>query len=303
MKSRNGNLTLGIEGGATKTTWVLMDDAGSILKEGSASDSNIQHVTDAQFTAVMRTIAFRSGANVTAIGAGYAGCQLPKEQARLRKILKSVWPAAKKIIVGEDTVTAYAAAHGTREGIIVICGTGSNVYGRREGRAEKAGGWGSLMADPGSGYDTARRGLQAVYEAYDVDRRVPLLGEYFLRATKQKTLEELVTYIYAHNEKSVIAGLGVCVFTAAQEKDPLALHVLQEGAKALAIRVANVTTRLRLVNPSIGLIGSLLVKSPLYLEMFTKAVKARVKRATLFPITTPGAVGAARLVNPHLPSP
>ena len=56
-------------------------------------------------------------------------------------------------IVVNDVVGAWVTATGVGPGIAVISGTGSNVFGvGPDGRAWRAGGWGHLLGDEGSGY-------------------------------------------------------------------------------------------------------------------------------------------------------
>ena len=53
-------------------------------------------------------------------------------------------------------------------GIIIIAGTGSIVLGRDAvGTEARAGGWGPLLADDGSGYAIGLAGLRAVFRARD----------------------------------------------------------------------------------------------------------------------------------------
>lgn len=300
MKSDNGILTLGIEGGGTKTTWALVDASGLVQKHGQSSKGNISHLKDEEILKNFQQIEKKAGQSIQIIGAGFAGCHLAPERARVRRLLLQVWPKVKNIVVGEDTQTAYGSAHGSKEGIIVICGTGSNVYGVKNGRAEKAGGWGFLFGDAGSGYDTARRALVSVFAAYDKNRVVCPLGQRFLQLAKKKELDQLVPYLVNNFDKTQVASFGLCVFEAAAAGDKMAQAVLLEGAEQLAQRVHWISKRLGMTKPSIGCIGSLLEKQEGYRTMFTKAVQAGVKGAQVFVITTPGAVGAARMANPLL---
>ena len=54
-------------------------------------------------------------------------------------------------------LTSILAAAGLDEGIALIAGTGSVAWGRdRTGRSARAGGWGYLLGDEGSGYAVVR---------------------------------------------------------------------------------------------------------------------------------------------------
>src|SRR5947209_19543433 len=76
--------------------------------------------------------------------------------------------AARTALGGSVSVANDAAlllAAGTPEGwgLAVVAGTGSIAWGRdRAGREDRAGGWGYLLGDEGSGYAVAVAALRAV---------------------------------------------------------------------------------------------------------------------------------------------
>jgi N-acetylglucosamine kinase-like BadF-type ATPase len=254
MADKN-NVILGIEGGGTKTTWAVIDERGTVLIRGKASQGNLQVLSDEGLMDLVKSIALGVGEyKVAGIGAAFAGCHLERERERLRRALRALFPFANKIVVGEDTHSALAGAHGNEDGICVIAGTGSNTFGRRGDRFAKAGGWGHLFADLGSSYDTARRGLQAVYEKFDFSCEVGVLGKKFLAETGQSSLQELVPWILEHSSKTYVAALARCVLDAAMEGDEMALDVLRVGACSLALRVGAVARRLALKRSRVGLI-------------------------------------------------
>jgi N-acetylmuramic acid 6-phosphate etherase len=295
-KRKSGLRVLGIEGGGTKTTWVFLDANGKTLQTGHGGTGNSQMLSEAEMMALLQSIRDRTGPGVDMIGGAFAGCHLERERVRLRRFCQKVWPAATQIVIGEDTGSAMAGAHGTADGIIVIAGTGANVVGRKGKRWEKACGWGHIFSDEGSGYDVARRGLQATFRAYARTKTVGLLGQSFLRLTAQSTMEEMVPWILEHDSKTQVAALAPAVFQAAQAGDVLAKKVLAEGLEELADRVHFVTKRLGLKNPPVGLIGSLFEKGPGYFRGFTKALRKKQPGSKVFVNRTPGAVGAARMV-------
>ena len=60
------------------------------------------------------------------------------------------------------------AAAGLDDGIALIAGTGSVAWGiTPDGRAHRAGGWGYLLGDEGSGYGVARAAVRHVLDRLD----------------------------------------------------------------------------------------------------------------------------------------
>ena len=54
--------------------------------------------------------------------------------------------------VTSSAQSAMAAVLGDKDGIVLICGTGSIVLARRGNRTAQVGGYGSFAGDAGSGY-------------------------------------------------------------------------------------------------------------------------------------------------------
>jgi N-acetylmuramic acid 6-phosphate etherase len=296
MKS-NGFPILGIEGGGTKTTWALIGDDGAVLREGITTAGNIQHLSDAQIAALFKSIHTAVGPNVRAIGGAFAGCHLPAEKAQVEAALRKLWPNLEQVIAGEDTRSAFAGAHGTGDGIIVIAGTGSNVQGHKGGQWEKAVGWGTLCGDYGSGYDFSRLAFERIFRVYDHTHTVGILGREFLRQSGQNSLPELVPWIHARENKTDIAAFTPSVFAAAQAGDKVAQALVDERSGLLADAVVVIAKRLGLTKPDIGLVGSLFEKSSYYFRIFEKAVRKRMSAGKIFVSSVPGAVGAARMLG------
>ena len=153
---------LGIEGGGTKTSWILLGQGGRRLAEGTVGGSNLMLVGRDGLRKVVREIASKVPMAPQAIGAGFAGARGKKEMEMARGVLRQAWPRVTKLVVGQDTDSALAAAWGVEDGFLVIAGTGSNVVGRVKGRKYSAGGHGHILGDAGSGYDLAQRAIRAV---------------------------------------------------------------------------------------------------------------------------------------------
>src|SRR4029434_6630062 len=107
---------LGIEGGGTKTEWVVVE-GDSVVERGLLAQSNLRLNTDEQllqlFSAMPR--------DVSHVGAFLAACGTPDDRARLRRLVQASWPGAT-IAVGSDRDSALATAYQDGDGIIVIAG-------------------------------------------------------------------------------------------------------------------------------------------------------------------------------------
>ena len=290
---------LGIEGGGTKTTWALLGPEEKILSRGEAGPGNTLLLNDAALAKLFRAIKAGAGPDIEAIGAAFAGCQQPSEQARAEKILRLTWPSAAKVRAMEDTRSVLAAAFSDGPGIVVIAGTGSNVAGQTAADAPiaKVGGWGHLFSDRGSSYDLARRGLGLAFDRYDRDGTITGLAREFLSAAGVATMEELVAHSLRDPGKTTVAQGARLVFQAAEKGDADARALLDEAAGALADDVAILAKKLGLSAPRVALVGGLFENQKSYFGIFRVRLHKILPGAQPFLLTVPGVIGAARLAG------
>ena len=98
-------------------------------------------------------------------GLGRAGRQ--KDIERFQFWVAGKFPGIAVKIVN-DAEILLAAGSPTGPKLAMVCGTGSIVYGRTTtGELIRAGGWGYLFGDEGSGYAIGVAALRAVMQAYD----------------------------------------------------------------------------------------------------------------------------------------
>jgi len=287
------SLVLGIEGGGTKTEWVLLAD-GVIRTSGILRASNLRLVDDATLREIFRCLP----RIVTHVGAFLAGCATDTDRARLRGLVREFWPDAG-IAVGSDRESGMAVALQGQDGITVIAGTGSAVSGRHEGKSDKAAGWGQLLGDRGGGYDLAMQGLRQVLESYDLDHQVTSLGEAVLRSLSLNRLEELVSWVQSADKMSV-ARLAPVVFEAARAGDEEMMAVIQAGAKMLSRFTCAVANRLEFDAPLIKLLGGIFVYHHEYVDLFRDYTCDLIPGATIELCSESGALGAAWLAHPGL---
>ena len=289
--------TLGIEGGGTKTTWCLVGKDGRLQADGTLGCGNVAVMSDEELRMLFQAIKKTLPMMPESIGAGLAGVVNPRMKVRVEALLREAFPMARTIVVDHDARAGFLAAHPSGNGLLVIAGTGSFVLGCCEGRFVRANGWGHVAGDAGSSYHLVECGLRAVFRHYDETGMVPPLGSALLATTCLNTLEDLSTWITQHaGSKKVIAGLARTVIEAGEAGCLLGLACINEATAALARSVMHVVARLHLPCPSVALSGGLLVNSELYRETFRKKLASRMPGSEIYVCTTPGALGAARLV-------
>src|SRR5690606_32133686 len=151
-------------------------------------------------------------------------------------------------------------AFGSGPGLLVIAGTGSVAWGRAEdGRAARAGGWGHLLGDEGSGYALGLEALRAVVRAHDGRAPETTLRDAVLSHARARAPEELIAWA-ATAAKADIAALAPRVAAAAREGDAAARAIVDRAAHDLAGHIRALHARLGpwSAPPAVAMTGGLL---------------------------------------------
>jgi N-acetylglucosamine kinase-like BadF-type ATPase len=167
-------LLLGVDGGGTTTTAWLADGNGRVLGRGTGGPSNLQAIlAKAALGSLDEAIAeaFASaGLALTTVGAaclGLAGSDRPSARGVLEEWAGRV-KLADRLVLTTDADLVLAAGTPAGSGVAVIAGTGSIAVGRSpDGRKARAGGWGWLLGDQGSGFAVAVEALRLTLRRYD----------------------------------------------------------------------------------------------------------------------------------------
>ena len=288
---------LGVEGGGTKTEWALMDESGLQLRGGALPAANLRLISDADLLDLLGVLP----AEPSHVGVFLAGCADAADRHRLEALAQRVWPAAV-VAVGGDRESGFATAFGEGDGITVIAGTGSAVTGRAGGVYVKAGGWGHLLGDAGSGYQLAMTALRYVLSNYDLNRDTDRLGQDILRRLALNRLEDLVAWA-ANAGKMSVATLAPAVFHAAAEGHPEMLAAVQNGAHVLAEYTRAVARRLSWDAPEVRLLGGLFQHHPEYAGFYIDYTSELLPQAKISLCARSGALGAAWLAGRATPDP
>ncbi len=283
---------LGIEGGGTKTDWVVIEHAEgqqTIAARGKLPGSNLRLTSDETLAHLFASLP----RDVEAVGVFLAGCGTAEDRQRLRALAEAAWIGAR-VVVGSDRDSGMATAFGDADGIAVISGTGAAVHGRKGARVEKAGGWGHVLGDRGGGYDLARLGLRLVLSNYDLDQKITPVAERILRDLALNTLGDLAGWAMAADKMS-IARLAPAIFAAAKTGEREMLETITGGAAILAEFTRAVAERLAWETPRVKLIGGMFVHHPEYVSLFKLRLSVLLKGAVVEICDESGALGAARL--------
>jgi len=281
-----------VEGGGTKTAWILVERSGdelNILDQGKLPSSNFRLATPDR----LRVIFSELPKQIDRAGVFLAGCGTAEDRHSLSNLCAEIWPGAK-ILTGSDRDSGLAAGLGYGDGIVVNAGSGSSVTGRRGDRIENAGGWGHILGDTGGGYFISIRALRLILREYDLHRGEVQLTAKFLHARSLNNLNELVRWAQTA-DKMEIATLAPVVFEAAASGDARVMEIIEEGALVLCEYTEAVASRLHLLAPKVMLLGGLFHRDSIYTHAFRRRLKKNLPDARVATVERPPELGAAWL--------
>jgi len=288
----SGEKILGVEGGGTKTAWILVERSGdelNILDQGKLPSSNFRLATPDRLRAIFSELPKQ----IDRAGVFLAGCGTAEDRHSLSNLCAEIWPGAK-ILTGSDRDSGLAAALGHGDGIVVNAGSGSSVTGRRGDRIENAGGWGHILGDTGGGYFISIRALRLILREYDLHRGEVQLTAKILHGRSLNNLDELVRWAQTA-DKMEIATLAPVVFEAAASGDVRVMEIIEEGALVLCEYTEAVASRLHLLAPKVMLLGGLFHRDSIYTHAFRRRLKKNLPDARVATAERAPELGAAWL--------
>jgi len=247
----------GIDGGATKSIFVLFDSNGKELARSNGKGTNywlvetpelLKRIND--MVAEAKTAA---GLDATlplkALGLSLSGADKDQAKNAIVNGLKESYPnTSLEYDICTDTYGALYTATDTG-GIVLIAGTGSNCRLVNPDQTEaNCGGWGHMLGDEGSGYSIAWMAIKMVFEAEDnfldcsVDTSWLLsqVYEYF----EIQTAFDILPFLYTDFKKEFFAGFATKVAKGASQGDQACLNVFERAGTYLGAHVAGVAPKI-----------------------------------------------------------
>src|ERR1700687_3539971 len=293
---------LGIDAGGTKTVCLLADESGAVMAEGRGPGANLHASGDLEVEKVLtRVMTAAMGDRNTppaALCVGIAGGDREDDARIIQVVLQRISPGSR-ILVVNDALVALVAGAGPGPGLAVLSGTGSIAYGRNaQGVAARAGGWGHLIGDEGSGYWIGRRALTAVVREADGRGPHTRLTEDVLAHFGVTDAAGLVRIVYDSDvPRSSVATLGPVVERARDAGDAVAAELLARAGEELTLAAAWGGSRLETSGDAFAIIlaGGVFRAVPWLVEDLERRLAEVAPRCVVRMLADEPAVGAVSL--------
>lgn len=229
---------VGVDGGGTKTLAVVVDAQGQERGRGLAASANHNSVgLEQAISNIRRAVeqaAQAAGCSLPLRAAwiGLAGIDHDRDRAVFAPHLQSL--AANVHLTNDAELVLSTLDNAT--GVALIAGTGSIALGRgTHGEVKRAGGWGYIFGDEGSGYDIGCRSLRAAARAFDGRGPATSLLSLILSHWQLQNAGDLIGKVYASKDRALVASLSALAFNAAHAGDAVAAEIVQQTARELAL--------------------------------------------------------------------
>lgn len=294
---------IGVDGGGTKTEAIAYSQEGKELGRGYAGFGNVllgfQEAYENIELSLKNCIKSVEGvyheADCAFIYLGLAGIEVGNAKAKIQKALEDNLHVPIKAV--NDAEIALAALLKGEDGILTISGTGSISYGLHKGIVGRAGGWGHLLGDEGSGYNIAIKGFKNMIMEEEYNLPYSSLTTAFMNKLGINNVEDISSFIYSSN-KGEIAAFVPIVVSQAEAGDEIAKGILLQAGKDLALMTYILYKKLNFNDEVfVGIKGSILTKVNIVRSSFEEALKSKLGGFTIVEEEVSPAKGAFYLAK------
>lgn len=259
---------IGIDAGGTKSRACVFDLQGKLLFQQVTGQGNF--TTDScdawnNIVLAVDTCINNMGRGLQYLVLGAAGLHGSGLERALEDKLRNRYGCATKV-VDDGTLALYGNLK-EQDGVLVIAGTGSVIYGKAGDTILRMGGWGQILDDRGSGYEIALNALKELVRGYDAGRELSLMEKELLKQTGCHSVYTLPSYL-KNVSKRELGALSRIVSCYSDKGDNDAKRILDNAGRNLAEMAMSAAKRLELSKPVVAVSGSILKKCQPVSEVF-----------------------------------
>ena len=245
------DVVIGLDIGGTKTRGVRFE-RGEPVADESVGSSNVQNVSRAEAAAHLAELFAKIGQGpVSYVYAGAGGIDTDEDAAALAALIEPHVPGARITVVHDSRL--LLAAGGASSGVAVIAGTGSAAWGRNgQGEEARAGGWGYLLGDEGSGYWLGREAVRHSLRRMNQGMKPDELTLALLASCGVDDPNKLIALFHSPSTgRRYWAQQARLVVEAADSGHRISQELVDQAGHDLADMAAQVLRQLRLDGPVI----------------------------------------------------
>ncbi len=271
-----GSVFLGVDAGGSTLRAVLISHNGTVLNRFEVPGN--MNITSAGTTGIIPALRLLSQQipRPAAVNVAMAGVGHGKGHQELTTVLNQLYPSTK-VVVRTDAEGGLFANFPDSSGILVICGTGSVVFGKTAtGKVYRAGGWGFLLGDEASGFwivrEVMRHYLLYCDGIFPYQPCFSVIQERF-----PENPREAISAFYLPQNRNDVAAVSRCLMDGS---DPWLWSLIESGLGILADGIQALARKINDPSPSIAWMGGIFQNTG-FLDRFHTVVSSRIQ-ARLF---------------------
>ncbi|HPT82375.1 MAG TPA: BadF/BadG/BcrA/BcrD ATPase family protein [Limnochordia bacterium] len=244
---------LGMDGGGTKTDYILLDETGRIAAHVRTETTHYMQIGLDRAVALMRRAieraCQRAGVGLEDIRCAFLGVPGFGENAEAAREMEEKIGSFldSRFQCGNDVEAGWAGSLACRPGINLVCGTGAIGYGKDpNGLGARSSGWGCFCGDEGSAFWLGKKAIELF--AKQSDWRLERTVLYELMKTRLQLKRDFDLIPFVHNElkleRDQVAQLALILFEAARRGDPQAQEAYRQAAYECSLIVQSLLKQL-----------------------------------------------------------
>lgn len=251
---------LGIDGGGTKTAFMVIDSKANVVMTELAGRSSIDTVSTDEAVRVFKTFLDNLEFDLHGVFVGLGGV-ISKFPSPILYDFFTQHPKTRNsasLVIENDIESAFLSGGFSDSGMAMIIGTGSVAYGKHKGITHRAGGWSFYEGDEGSAYDLGMQAILNMIKVYDHRKKpTPLYINLmsFIGLETNKDVPVIAEEYRLHRTKT--AQLAKWVTDYALKNDPGALEILNSKAQLVVEALKTVFDECKFEESKCVVVGSL----------------------------------------------
>lgn len=232
LQGRDSNYYIAVDGGGTKTEFVLFEKNGKIQKRlvYTGTNPNAVGVENSISTLKKGIGELLHERSAKSIFIGVAGVTTGNHAEVIKQAISISFGV--DTFVDSDGTNLLAMAKDPSNAAVVIAGTGSSIFIRKNYVRQRIGGWGYLFSQPGSAYSVGRQAIDHALAVNDgFEEKTALYN--MVEEALGKNVWDGLSDIYGGGS-SYISSFAPLVVRAAEGGDARAISILEEEAEGLA---------------------------------------------------------------------
>ncbi len=233
LKSPHRRYYLGIDGGGTKTHYLLCDEQSQVVAEYIGAGCNPFDIgVDAALLHLREGLDRVLGdvpPSQVSVFAGIAGAGYQKKQEQIKQGLSDY--GFYHLDCDTDNENIITLGLGARNGMTLILGTGMCLYQVIGGVRQRKSGWGYLIDEGGSGYNFGIDAIRAYFAHIDGDEMQSTLFPHF-EALGFDTPMSFLSQIY-DGGKRYVASFAPYVLQGASQGDAVCCQIVDRNLECV----------------------------------------------------------------------